>query len=811
MLHDLRYALRRVRRRPGHSGLVAATLGLGLGAALAAFGAVDAILLRPLPFDDASRLVRISQVTPVDGLPEIFFSDVGFRRLLSDSKVLDGAAAYNDRDLNLVRDGRSERVVVQRVTRSMFNVLRLRPALGRTFSEAEDTPNGPRAVVLSDWLWRSSFGADTGIIGTQLDLEGTSYTVVGVLPAGMAFPWREVAMWEPAQIDPAMATPFQFRFAVIGRLRDGVSLEAAQVDLTAPIRAVGREYPSPHPGTPIDPANFSARVRSLATVVAGDTRGMALLLVAAVGGLLLLTCANVANLQLAAALTRQEEIAVRTALGASRTRMIGGAALEGIILAAAGAALGIALAQAGAGLMSTLLPLGVSAESAAFGVRAMVATLVLVVVAGAAVGALPMVAMTAGGTAQSLRLAGSGSAGASSSTLRRSLAAAQVALAVVLLHGAGLLVASAREVAAVKLGFRTEGTLAMRLNMPASVQRDRAAREVLLRRLVDGVTRLPGVNAVGIASTLPLTNGPRDQAMAVEGRPFKADGTDPLADIRVVSAGYFEAMGIPLRAGRTFGDDDATDRITPIVINEAHAKQLFPDGENPVGRRLKFGPVAPWMPIVAVVGDAKNRGLAEPSRPEIYFPALGSWATQTVRSGMSLIVRASGDPAAFAPTLRRVIADAAPEVAVVNARTMDEVVRVSRARMSTMTRLMTSYAVAALVLAIAGTYAVLSFLVAQRRRELALRVALGAAPAAIVRLVMRESLLVTGLGVLVGIAGAIASGRLMTGLLYGVGTLDVGVTGGVIVGAAIAGIVAGVIPAWRAVRSDPCAPLRGGT
>ena len=809
MGHDLWFALRRIRLRPLHSAVVALTLGLGIGASLAIFAVVDAVLLRPLPYDQPDQLVRITQTIPSPGLPELPFSDVGFRRIASDSRTLSAVAAFTTRDVNLLEGDGPRRLIVAQVTASLFQVLRLTPSLGRGFSAEEDVPNGPRVIVLSNWLWRSAWNADPLVIGKTAILEGEPFTITGVLPPNVSFPSREVAAWEPLQLDPAAVNPYSLRYTVLGRLREAVSPVQAQGELTGLVRAVGREYPGPHAGSVLDQAGYEAHPRSLSADITGDARPVVILLLAGVLMLLLLTCANVANLQLAGVIVRGEELAVRAALGATRGRLVRGALLEGIVLTTLGAVLGLVIAVAGGRLLVTLLPDGIAAGGPGLGLRTLVLAAMAVLVIGAVVGALPVAMVSRRDPAIGLKDRSTGTTPLGANRMRRLLAAAQVALAVLLMHGSALLIVSARAVQDAPLGFRPDSTISLRINLPAATLQDRAARESLLRRLVTEANQIPGVSAAGLVNALPLTPGRQDLAMAVEGRPFKADGTDPLADYRVVSAGYFPAMGITLLRGTLFTDDDANERYTPIVISRKLEQRLFPDGTNPIGQRLRFGPNAPWMPIVAVVGDAKNRSLTEEPRPELYAPALGTFANLALRSEITLVVRGP-EASALAGPIRGIIAGAGPEVATYAVATLDEIVRDARSRMTTATRLMAGYAATALLLAIAGTYAVLSYLVNQRRRELALRMALGASPAAVVTLVARESAVLIGTGILAGLAGAMGTARLLSGLLYGVGAMDTLVALLVTAGAGIAGVVAAVVPAHRATRVDPSTALRDG-
>lgn len=808
MRHDLGFALRRIRRRPLHSALVALTLGLGIGASLAIFAAVDAVLLRPLPYPGADRLVGISQSIPSLGGLRLSYSDVAFRRV-AQGHTLAAASAWNTHDVNLVNSASVRRLIVAQVSGTIFDVLRVSPALGRPFVPDEDVPTGPRVLVLSDWLWRSAFNADPDVIGRVASLEGEPYSIVGVLPASVSFPSREVAAWEPLRLDTAAVNPYQNRYSVIARLQPAATLGEARTELTQLVRAVGREYPGPHPGSALDPAGNLAEVRPLSDELVGDARPVVTLLLAGVLLLLLLTCANVANLQLAAMIGRSGELAVLTAMGASRARLVLSAVLEGVILAGAGALLGLVVAVVGTGALASLMPEGVALSGRLLGGRLLTIVVLAVLTIGAVIGALP-VAVVAGrdaGLGIRNRLA-TGSPGAH--RLRRGLAAAQVALAVLLVHGSGLLIASAQAVQQIRLGFRPDSTISLRFNLPDATLRNRPAREALLRRLVSEVGQLPGVSAAGLVNALPLTPGRRDLAMAVEGRPFKADGTDPLADYRVVSQGYFAAMGIPLLQGRLFTDDDASERFTPILVSEGLARQLFPDGRDPVGQRIRFGPAAPWMPIVGVVGNARNRSLTDPPRPELYAPGLGTWANLSFATEITLVARSRGDAMALAAPIRRIIADAAPDAATYNLASLGEIVREARSRMNTATTLMSGYAVAALLLAMAGTYAVLSYLVSQRRRELAVRMALGATPWSIVALVVRESARLLAFGIVAGLAGALALARLLAGLLYGVGALDGAVLLLVILSAVAAGTIAAIVPARRAARVDPATALNSG-
>jgi predicted permease len=806
--HDFWFAIRRLKRRPLHAVLVILTLGLGIGASLAVFTVVDAVLLNPLPFPAPERLLSLTQSIPVPGFPELNFPGLTLQRIRTEARSIDGIAGYQTRDVNLVRTDATERLISAQVSAGFFSVLGATPARGRTFTAEEDLPGGPRAVILSDALWRSSFAGDPAIVGAVANLEGEPFTIVGVMPSWFAVPSREVSIWEPLRLSPAVIDPGQNRLTVVARLRADASIDNAQRELTRIIRDVGREFPGPHPGSALDPAGYRANVRPMAEAVVGDARPVIVLLMAGVLFLLALTCANVANLQLASVILRGEEIALRSAIGASRSRLISGAFIEGLVLTAAGAVGGTAIAVAGAMLLVRLLPPSVAVTGPLLGVRTLIVAAVGVLVIGAVVGAIPVAAVAGRDPSRGLRDRAAAASPRLASRLRRLLAVAQVALAVLLLHGSGLLIASARQVQRVNPGFRTDSTISIRVNLPAPMLRDRTRREVVLRRVVRDVSALPAVRAAGLANALPLELGRRDQAMAVEGRPFRADGTDPLADYRVVSTGYFAALGIRLLKGRLFTDDDATATMTPLVISRGLERLLFPDGEDPLGKRLRFGPASPWMPIIGVVDDARNRSLTEPPRPEFYTPGLGTWSFLAFRSELTIVAHTRGDPHAVAGQIRRIVRQTAPDVALYNLATLDDVVREARVRMITATCLMSGYALIALLLAVAGTYALLAYLVTQRRQELAVRLALGASARDIMRLIGRECAQLIAFGVGIGLFGAFLTSRLLSGMLYGVGALDPFVTGSVIAIAAAIGVAAALIPATRATQVDPALTLR---
>jgi putative ABC transport system permease protein len=808
--HDLWFALRRLRRQPLHAALIIATLGMGLGASLAVFAIVDAVLLRPLPFPAPERLLSVTQSIPVPGFPELSFSGLTIRRIREGARTIERIAGYGTRDVNLVRSEGTERLISAPVTAGFFRTLGASPSLGRAFTSEEDLPGGPRAILISDGLWRTTFAANRDVIGSVANLEGELFTIVGVMPPWFAVPSRDVSVWEPARLSPAVIDPGQNRFSVVARLREGVSLSAAQSELTGIIREVGREYPGPHPGSALDPAGYHANTRLLADSVVGDTKPVIILLLGGVLLLLLLTCANVANLQLANVILRASEISVRAAVGATRARLVSGALLEGILLTTAGAVFGVAVAAAGATVLVRLMPASVAIAGPLLGARVLFVAAVGVLVIGAVVGAIPVAVVAGRDPSGGLHDRAAAATPRTAGTLRRALAVAQVALAVLLVHGAGLLIASAREVQRVALGFRTDSTISLRINLPAPMLRDRTRREVVLRRIVQEVSALPGVQVAGLVNALPLELGRRDQAMAVEGRPFRADGSDPIADYRVVTHGYFATMGIPLLKGRLFTDDDATATLTPLVISRGMEKLLFPNGEHPLGRRLRFGPASPWMPIIGVVDDAKNRSVTEPSRPEFYTPGLGSWSFLAFRTELTIVARVGGDAMALAAPIRRVVRETAPDIATYNLATLDDVIRVARARMTTATQLMSAYAVLALLLAVAGTYALLAYLVSQRRHELAIRLALGATRRDIVTLVAGECARLVGFGAAAGLLGAVIASRLLSRLLFGVGTLDPVVTVVVLIVAAGSGVAASLIPARRATSVDPGLALRPG-
>lgn len=809
MNDDVKTVLRRLGRRPIHALSIVGTLAIGLGGALAVIGIAGPTLFQPLPYLNPGRLIAVTSKLPVPTLPEMGFSDVGYRRTVTDNRTLAGAAAYTTWGMNLASGGNASRATVGRVSASFFDVLGVKPLIGRTMSMSEDMPGAGNVAVLSESMWRSAFAADPTALGKTILLDDEPYVVIGVMPASVALPSNRVHVWTPLALDPAAVNPFNRNLTVIARLRDGAGLEAARADLSSISRDVGKTYAGPHAGSKLDPSVIQAVVRPLRDTLIGDARPTMLLLLVGVLLVLALTCANVVNLQLASLLSRRTEMSIRAALGASRARLVAGAALEGVVLAGLGMAFGLVFSALSSGVLRTLTPRGLAPVATTVGaVRQVGIAVVLVAVVAAIVGVVPTALATGRDLAGSLRDRAGASVGHISTRLRGWLAAGQVSLAVLLLYGAGLMLASVRAVQRVDLGFHTDSSVAFRLDLPQARYSTRQTIDPLVQTVLMSLRAIPGVSSAAAASALPLSAQRNETMMAVEGRPFKADGTDPNADLRIVSADYFRAMGIDVVRGRTFAETDARSGYTPVVISRALAKQLFPDGSDPIGHRVRLGPFADWLPIVAVVNDAKNRSVTEDARPEIYQPAVGNTALTRPQTVFSFVARGAGDAEATLRTIRAAVRQIDPTLPVFDAGPMANVVSATRTRQDVTARLIGAFAVVALLLAVAGTYAVLAFLVSDRRREIAIRMAMGANASNVIGMVMGQTGRVVGAGGVVGLAGAVLAARGLESFLFGVTTLSPSVLVTVVGVIVAAGSVAALVPARRACLVDATLALR---
>jgi putative ABC transport system permease protein len=812
---DLRYAWRGLRQRPAFTAAAVLTLALGIGANTAIFGVANGVLLRPLPYDRPERLAMIWGHRTQEPLADLSVSeywDVS-ERARSFAKI----GAYVDGTATLTGAGVPERLRAGYMTAGLPGVLGVAPAMGRGFSAQEGRPGGAPVVLLSDALWRRRFGADPSIVGRVLTLDDAPTTVVGVRPPEFQLPSHysgaAMELWSPLQLDPAAdRTSRGWHFLEgVGRLRDGVTVSAASAEASALMRGMLAQYPTEY--TP----EFDGSATSVEQEVVGDVRPAILVLLGAVVLLLLIACANVAGLLLARAEARQREIALRTALGAGRTRLVRQLLTESLLLAVAGGTLGVLLATWGVRGLVLAAPASIPRlGEIGIDARVLLFTIALTLLTGLLFGLAPAFHTARADLSHALTEGGrSGTAGGRRQLVRRLLVGGQVAIALVLVTGAGLLVQSFLRLRQVDPGFRPDGLLTARVELSSVRYASAGGRRDFYRELLDRLARLPGVKTAAAARALPMTGKLEigDWSFVLEGRaaspPLPTDWHP--ADWQVVSPGYFGTLGIPVLRGRDFTEADRVGTPGAVVVNRTLARQVWP-GEDPVGRRVLLGGGgvdSVWRTVVGIVGDVHHRGLSEAARPEMFLPyAQFPAGTGTPPASMYVALRTSGNPEALAAALRATVDGLDPDTPVAETQTMEAALGAWGAQRRLIMLLVSGFALVALTLGAVGIYGVMAHLVSQREREIGIRIALGAMPGQILRLVVSQSAWVVGGGILVGSLAALTATHLLVGLLFQVRPTDPLTFAGTALVLVAVAAGATVVPALRALRTDPAHALR---
>ncbi len=812
---DLRYALRGLRQRPGFTLVAVLTLALGIGANTAIFSVVNGVLLRALPYDQPERLAMIwghrSQQPQAElSVPELY-------DLRERTRAFAGVAAFADGNINLTGSGAPERIRAGYFTANAPGLLGVTPVLGRGFTAEEDSPGGPAAVLLSDGLWRRRFGADPGVIGRVLTLDEAPTTVVGVMPPGFQLPSHYAGapreMWAPLQLDPAINRSergWHFLEA-IGRLRDGVTLEAASAETSTLMRGMLAAYPTEY--TP----EFDGSATAVSQEVVGDVRPALLVLLGAVALLLLMACANVAGLLLARSEARQREIALRTALGAGRSRLVRQLLTESLLLAVAGGLVGLLLAVWGVQGLLLAAPASVPRlDTVGIDVRVLGYTLAVTVITGILFGLAPAVHALRGDLTGALTDGGrAGTSGRRRQRVRQALVMGQVAVALVLVTGAGLLVQSFIRLRQVDPGFVPARLLTARVELSPVRYGANDVKRRFYETLLERLQAMPGVRAAATARALPMTGKLEigDWSFVLEGQasspPLPTDYHP--ADWQVVSPGYFATMGIPVQQGRDFAAADRLGAPGAIIVNRTLARQVWPAGDA-LGRRVLLGgggTDSVWRTVVGVVGDVRHRGLTASPRPEMFLPyAQFPAGTGNTPLAMHVVLRTQGDPAALATALGAAVSALDPDVPLSSVQTMESAMGSWAAERRLVMLLVSGFALVALVLGSVGIYGVMAHLVAQREREIGVRMALGALPGQILGLVVSQSAWLVGAGIAAGTLGALAVTRLLASLLFQVRPTDPLTFVGTALVLVLAAAGATLLPALRAVRTDPAHALR---
>ena len=809
VLQDLRFGARTLRRNPAFAAVAILTLALGIGANAAIFSVINAVLLRPLPWHEPDRAVMIwSRWTAFDKTWVADGEVLDYRRR---SRTLAEVAAWGDGQVNLTGDGEPERVAAANVTANTFATLGTAPVLGRTFTPQEDLPGGPDLVVLGYGLWDRRYAADPSIVGRTIQINARPFEVIGVMPQGFVLPTdfqnpHPSELWMPLQMDPASTDHGNHGLYAAARLAPGASVQQAAGELHGIARAMTAEglYPVQ--------MQFDTVVLSLGEEVVGPVKRALWLLFGAVAFLLLIACANVANLLLARAEGRQREIAVRAALGAGALRVLRQLLTESLVLTAAAAVCGLTLAWAGVRVLAWWNPAGIPrVAEVAVDLRVLAFTAAAALLTSVIFGLAPALRALRIDLVDSLKDGGQGaSSGGSRQRFRNALVVVEMALAVVLLVGAGLMLRSLWALERVQLGFDPSNVLTMRVSLPAASYEKPEQVVLFYQQLLAQVRQLPGVRTAGAARSLPLGSTIGDFGLRVDGY-VPPPGTNAKGDWQIVTDGYLEAIGERLVGGRALTAADTSDAQLVGLINEEMARRYWA-GRDPIGGRFRIGggnAQRPWVTVVGVVGDVRHNGITAAVKEKFYVPH-AQWHRSTGNSirSMTLVLKAEGDPASLAGPVRQTIRSLDPSLPVADVRSMTDVVGATLSTPRFTGVLLGLFALLALALSAIGIYGVLSYLVSRRTREIGIRVAIGAGRGHVLRMVLGRGLALALAGVAIGIAAAAYASRLLRTLLHDVAPGDPLTFAAVAVGLSCVAILASVIPAWRATRVDPVVALK---
>jgi predicted permease len=800
---DLRYGLRMLAKNPGFTVVAVVALALGIGANSAIFSVVNTVLLRPLPYKEPDRLVMVWEDASRHGYPRDTPAAANYMDWREQNQVFEGMAALADQSFNLTGVGEPERIDGRRASASLFPLLGVEPLLGRAFTPEEDQPGANRVVIMSHGLWQRRFGSDPNITGKTLTLNGESYMVVGVMPSHFQFPSREVDLWVPLALTSQEATNRGRHYLqVIARMKTGVTYEQAQAEMTTIAARLSQQYPDQN-------TDLGATVTPLHEHVAGDIKPALLVLLGAVGFVLLIACANVANLLLARAAVRQKEIAVRVALGASRLRLIQQFLTESVLLALVGGIVGLLLSVWGVNLLKTFIPPNISqAKAITIDAKVLIFTLLVSLLTGLIFGLAPATQASNFNLNETLKEGGRDSvAGSRGNRIRSLLVVAEVAVSLILLVGAGLLINSFLRLRSVDPGFSTGNLLTMSIVLPQQKYAEHGQRSAFYTELVNRIEALPGVRSAAVTNWIPLVRQGDSIGFSIEGRPDPV-GKRPTVVTRVVHPHYFRTMGIQFLLGREFSEQDRVDAPAVAVISETMARRYWP-GEDPLGKRFTPGnPTSTdpddWLTVIGVVKDVRQFELVADPKPQMYL----SYVQAGFFAPRNLIVSTNVEPLSLAATVRQAVWAIDKDQPVSNISTMEDVLSESIARQRFSMLLLGIFAALALVLAAVGIYGVMSYSVAQRTHEIGLRMALGAQPRDVLKLVVGGGLKLVLIGVAIGLVAAFILTRVMSSLLFNVSATDPTTFITISLVLICVAVLASYIPARRATKVDPMIALR---
>ena len=794
VLRDMRYATRQLVGSPGFTVVAILTLALGIGATSAIFSVVNGVLLRPLPYPDPDRLVRVHEVVPQYG--RFAVAPANFLDWRQQNTVFERMAAYTTGSVTLDEGDGPERISNAVASWDLFELLQVAPALGRGFRQEEDAPGKNNVIVLSHGMWQRRFGGDPGVLGRAINLSGTPATVVGVMPAGFYFPSREAEFWQPVALNPGNPPRGAHFLGVVARAKPGIALESAGAEMKAIAGRLARQFPQTN-------ADESVDVVALHEQVVGRIRPALLTLLAAVGVVILIACANVANLLLVRASVRGKEIAIRSALGAGRRRLVLQMLAESLVLAFAGGGLGLLFAYLAIAPIQTLSAGSIPrVENISIDGSVLFLAFATSLVTGVMFGLAPAWQASRAGLVDVLKEGGRSSTVSGGRWVRSGLLVVEVALSIVLLVGAMLLLRSFGQLTNVDPGFRSDNVLSFRIALPAASYPDPHNRIAFYDRLLGGLRALPNVTSAGMVQAMPMRGG-YVLAVAIQGRPAPRPGEELSANHRVVSPDYFKTLGIPLLRGRAFDERDTEKSTMVAVIDEAFARRHFPN-EDPIGKGLDIGNGTDgFCEIVGIVGSVRYSALDAEAAPTMYVPF-----RQDVFSSMWVLARTAGDPAQLSAAARQVVRDVDRGLPAFSMSPLADVVSESVAQQRFSMLLLGLFAGIALFLAAVGLYGVVAYTVSQRTQEIGVRMAMGAQRGQVLGMIVGGGMRLTLVGVAIGIAGALALARFVESMLFEVTPFDPAsyvATAGLLTAVAA---LACYIPARRAMRVDPIVALR---
>jgi predicted permease len=818
IIREVRRTARSLARSPLFTVITVLTLAVAIGANSAIFSVVNGVVLQPLPYPESDRLVVVGHTAPIAGFPEVPQATGTYVLYRDEATTLEGLTMFWDGAVNLTGTGEPEQLSAAGVTRTLFDVFRTPPAFGRGFAEEEMLPDGEKVAILSHGLWQRKYGGDQGILGRSVTIDGESRRVIGVMPAGFDLPYdSDVEIWLPMIIDPEELTTGNYSYVGIGRLKEGVTLEAVYED----IHRLTLQLPERYPGDLIthemmEQSGWDARVVTLISDVTDDVNRALWIMLGTVGVVLLIACANVANLFLVRAEGRHKEIAIRSALGAERGTLAKDFLRESTVLALAGGVLGLLLAFGGIKLLVALGPASIPRlDAVRIDGRVLLFTLGVSVAAGILFGLAPLLRHTrpdiAGALKEGFRGTTSGRRGVRARTI---LVFGQVALAFLLMVGSGLLVKSFWHLKNVDPGFEAENVLTLRVSLPDTPYDDQEKSVAFYEQLLDRVREIPGVERAGAVSKLPLRpEGESHSGVVIEDRPVEPGSMPHVALSIVVGHDYFETMSIRLLEGRLIERSDITASTGAVVVNRAFARHYWP-GESAIGKQVWRGIAQEmeenenfaWLPVVGIVDDVRSLGLDMEIRPIIYYAMSGPG--DNYRTSMSLIARTTAAPTSLAPAIRDAVWSLDPNVPITGIETMERVLRDATSRAGFTMLMLGIAAGVALLLGAVGLYGVISYGVTQRRQEIGVRMALGAPAGRVRGMIVKQGATVAGIGLGVGFAAALGLTRLMEALLFEVSPTDPPTFGVVLALLFVVSILASWIPARRAAAVDPALALR---